>query len=124
MVATSDVAVFASVVFVAVGVGVVGAVVAGLRGRGAYDRIGGGGPDVGARPDGDAAAEIAELEDALRRRRAARGVEVAPSPADPGLEDELRQLAQARNARRARAGLEPLDVEAEVARRIRAHPER
>jgi hypothetical protein len=38
---------------------------------------------------------------------------------DPGLADEVRQLAVARNVRRRRQGLEPLDVDAEVARRLR-----
>jgi hypothetical protein len=39
--------------------------------------------------------------------------------AAPGLVEELRQLVVARNVRRGRRGLEPLDVEAEVARRLR-----
>jgi hypothetical protein len=36
----------------------------------------------------------------------------------PALADEVRQLAIARNERRARQGLEPLDVEAEVDRTL------
>ncbi len=48
---------------------------------------------------------------------------VAPTPAstrgsDPGIEREVRQLVTARNERRARQGLEPLDVDAEVARTL------
>ena len=52
------------------------------------------------------------------------GAAVAPeaTPAldvDPELAEEVRQLVQARNARRTRAGKPPLDVEAEVARELR-----
>jgi hypothetical protein len=43
----------------------------------------------------------------------------AAAPADPGLEEEVRQLVAARNARRAARGQPPLDVEAEVSRRLR-----
>jgi hypothetical protein len=39
---------------------------------------------------------------------------------DPALRDEVRQLVIARNARRRRQGKEPLDVEAEVERQLRA----
>ncbi|MCW2986334.1 MAG: hypothetical protein JWR63_3904, partial [Conexibacter sp.] len=39
--------------------------------------------------------------------------------ADPALAAEVRDLVIARNARRARAGKEPLDVDAEVARQLR-----
>ncbi len=46
----------------------------------------------------------------------------APDPSalgiDPELADEVRQLVQARNARRRRTGKPPLDVEAEVAREL------
>jgi hypothetical protein len=51
--------------------------------------------------------------------RAAR--EPAAAPASPSAErdEEIRQMLEARNARRARRGEEPLDVEAEVARRVR-----
>ena len=42
----------------------------------------------------------------------------APARQDPGLVEEVRQLAVARNERRARKGLEPLDVEAEVRRTL------
>jgi hypothetical protein len=38
--------------------------------------------------------------------------------ADGELRDEIRQLVIARNHRRARKGLEPLDVEAEIAREL------
>jgi hypothetical protein len=43
----------------------------------------------------------------------------APSPADAGLRDEVRQLVIARNERRVRQGKEPLDVEPEVDRQLR-----
>jgi hypothetical protein len=39
--------------------------------------------------------------------------------ADPALEAEVRDLVQARNARRVRRGEPPLDVEAEVQRQLR-----
>jgi hypothetical protein len=39
--------------------------------------------------------------------------------ADPALRAEVRQLVRARNARRARRGQPPLDVEAEVERQLR-----
>jgi hypothetical protein len=40
----------------------------------------------------------------------------APAPtSDPYREDEIRQLLEARNARRAAAGKDPVDVEAELA---------
>jgi hypothetical protein len=42
--------------------------------------------------------------------------EAAPAPAsDPYRDDEIRQLLEARNARRAAAGKETVDVEAELA---------
>ena len=41
-----------------------------------------------------------------------------PTSEDEGLEDEVRQLVIASNERRERAGKEPLDVEAETARRL------
>jgi hypothetical protein len=37
---------------------------------------------------------------------------------DPGIADEVRQLVIARNERRARQGLEPLDVQAEIRRTL------
>jgi hypothetical protein len=45
----------------------------------------------------------------------------APTPAVAASErdEEIRQMLEARNARRVRQGKEPLDVEAEVARRLR-----
>jgi len=43
----------------------------------------------------------------------------APGQQDPGIAAEVRQLVGARNERRQRQGLEPLDVEAEVQRTLR-----
>jgi hypothetical protein len=40
--------------------------------------------------------------------------------ADPALREEVRQLVVARNERRLRQGKEPLDVEAEIDRQLRA----
>jgi hypothetical protein len=39
--------------------------------------------------------------------------------ADPELEAEVRQLVESRNARRVARGQPPLDVDAEVAKRLR-----
>ena len=52
-----------------------------------------------------------DVEDELRRL-------TAPT-VDPALREEIRQLVVARNERRARAGKEPLDVEAEIERQVR-----
>ena len=46
------------------------------------------------------------------------GSSPAKRPHDPGLVEEVRQLVMARNERRARKGLEPLEVEAEVRRTL------
>lgn len=115
--------------FVVVGVVVVGVVVAiacGVAGRGVYERIGRG----GLVPDGRPAGGIDEREEEIRQMEAAiaehRPDRATPPEApdsgvphgDPALTDELRQLALARNVRRRRQGLEPLDVDEEVARRL------
>jgi hypothetical protein len=44
----------------------------------------------------------------------------APAQHDPALREEVRQHVIARNARLRRQGKEPLDVEAEVERQMRA----
>ena len=65
------------------------------------------------KPPLDIDAEVARLlggaEQAAREPRDRR---------DHGLVEEVRQLVLARNDRRARQGLEPLDVEAEVTRTL------
>ncbi len=61
-----------------------------------------------ASPPLDIDAEVARLLDAG----------AAGSGHDPGSPAEVRQLVVARNERRARQGLEPLDVEAEVKRTL------
>jgi hypothetical protein len=87
---------FGIVLFVVVGIGVVIAI-ASLFGRGRlYDDIGRGGLSIGEDRD-------------LRPNRA----EAAPiSRADR--EDEIRQMLEARNARRAARGEAPVDVEQEL----------
>jgi len=76
------------VIVVVVAVAAVVAVVTLLSGRGAYDRIGRG--------------------DLTFDRE-------APAPErDPFRDDEIRQLLEARNARRAAKGREPVDVDAEL----------
>ena len=70
--------------------------------------------------------------EAKSRRREARGeapldveAELAeltagtPTPGDPALREEVRQLVVARNERRLRQGKEPLDVETETERQLR-----
>ena len=62
----------------------------------------------------DVEAEVARLT-----RGVSRGASAGPGvPADPALEQEVRELVIARNARRARRGQPPLDVEAEVRRQL------
>lgn len=102
----------------------------------AWDRIGKGG-HLGLDSDTDRQARETPAEreadlEALRAardaRRAARGGsgrsehpgrEPKPQP-DPELEAEVRDFVRTRNERRARAGKDPLDVEAEVARILAA----
>jgi hypothetical protein len=80
---------FAIVLFVVVGVAVVAAVWALVTSGGSYDQIGGGGMAVDDRP--------------------------AAGPAASADRDaEIRQMLEARNARRAARGEEPLDVDAEL----------
>ena len=73
----------------------IGAVIALATSSGSYDRIGRGGLSIGD-----------------EEQRAAR----APARPVPAAErdDEIRQLLQARNARRAQRGEPPIDVEAEL----------
>jgi hypothetical protein len=83
---------FAIVLFVVVGVAAVVAVWALATSSGAYDQIGRGGTSIG--------------DDPPRRQ---------PSPMTPALrEEEIRQMLEARNARRAARGEAPQDVEAEL----------
>ena len=88
---------FGTVIFVVVGIGAVLAIVS-LFGRGRlYDDIGRGGLSIGEdrdmRPRGTAAAPVSAAE----------------------RDDDIRQMLEARNARRAAQGRETVDVEAELA---------
>ncbi|MCD6727598.1 MAG: hypothetical protein LT070_10235 [Solirubrobacteraceae bacterium] len=67
------------------------------------------------RPLLDVDAELALL---LGAPTAAEPAACDPAAAGPALESEVRDLVHARNARRARRGEPPLDVEAEVARQL------
>ena len=80
---------FAIVLFVVVGVAVVAAVWALATSGGSYDQIGSGGLSVD-KPPATGPAAAAERE------------------------AEIRQMLEARNARRAARGEEPLDVDAEL----------
>jgi hypothetical protein len=84
---------FAIVLFVVVGVAAVLAVWALVTSSGAYDQIGRGGMSIG--------------DDRPAQRQ--------PSPITAAMRDvEIRQMLEARNARRAARGEAPQDVEAEL----------
>jgi hypothetical protein len=89
-----------------------------------YDDIGRGGIEPqAARPDSAQVRdrEIAELLAARAERHARRGTTppaMALGGEDPGIAEEVRANVLAENARRERRGEEPLDVEAETARRL------
>jgi hypothetical protein len=135
---------FLWVMIVAVGLGIVIAVVLLFMKDSGYDAIGRGsfgldgydqprGPQPGsAAATAEADEEIRQMLEAKNARRVAKGqapldidAEVAaltrtPSgTADPALRDEVRQLVVARNERRARQGKPPLDVDAEIERQLR-----
>jgi hypothetical protein len=86
---------FAIVLFVVVGVAAVVAVWALVTSSGSYDRIGRGGLSIG--------------DDRPARRDPA-----PPAAAAAEREAEIRQMLEARNARRAARGEAPQDVEAEL----------
>jgi hypothetical protein len=95
------------VIVAVVGVAAVIGLVLLARGKGVYDDIRAG--DLAARP------EPAHLRDEdLRQLEAVLGRQ-AP---DDDLRAEVRALVEARNARRAARGEPPLDVDAEVERRL------
>jgi hypothetical protein len=130
--------VFAILVWVVAGVGVLVALVTLAGTARSYREIVGGGlthdsdsgpVDAAAGSDAERDEEIRQMLDARNARRERRGeppldvdAELAalarPAP-DPGLREEVRQLVVASNHRRVRAGKAPLDVEAELERRIR-----
>ena len=88
---------FAIVLFVVVGIAVVAAIWALVTSRGSYDQIGRGGMSIG---------------------------EDRAHPADAGeREAEIRQMLEARNARRAARGERVQDVDAEVRALTTADPE-
>ncbi|MEA2299876.1 MAG: hypothetical protein QOE44_411 [Solirubrobacteraceae bacterium] len=91
--AAVDGTLFGGVVVGVVVVALLVALAAALASRDVYEHIGRGGLGPGGDPP-------------------------AGSP-DDGLAEEVRALAVARNARRRERGLEPVDVEAEVERRLR-----
>ncbi len=96
---------FGIVIFVVVGIGAVIAIVS-LFGRGRlYDDIGRGGLSIG--------------EDRDMRPRAS----VQPAPVSAAeRDDEIRQMLEARNARRAAQGRPTVDIEAELAELTRPSP--
>jgi hypothetical protein len=95
------------VIVAVVAVAAVIGVVLAARGKGIYDDIRAG--DLTPRPEPAHLREedLRQLEAVLGRR--------AP---DDDLRAEVRALVEARNARRAARGEPPLDVEAEVERRL------
>jgi hypothetical protein len=91
---------FGTVIFVVVGIGAVLAIVS-LFGRGRlYDDIGRGGLSIG--------------EDRDMRPRGAGGA-ASPPVSAAERDDDIRQMLEARNARRAARGRPTVDVEAELA---------
>jgi hypothetical protein len=134
---------FAIVLFVVVGVAVVAAIWALVTSAGSYDDIGGGRMALDRREatPAEREAEIRQMLEARNARRQARGeapldVEAEyralrgsptghrstgrpPTISDPELREEVRTLVEATNARRVARGEEPLDVEAEINRRLR-----
>jgi hypothetical protein len=66
----------------------------------------------------DIDAEVARLLGGAEPSTPGQTAARTSSGSDPGIEREVRQLVNARNERRARQGLEPLDVDAEVARTL------
>ena len=96
-----------------------------LFSRGAYDHIGRSSITFdreAERVDADSSREALEMLDASNARRAAKGL---PPRAladfggrDPALEAEVRAFVLARNERLIARGKPPLDVEAEVERRL------
>jgi hypothetical protein len=139
---------FAIVLFVVVGVAVVGAVVSLVMSGDAWSGVGRGGMSIGEdRPAGgrsasalspaqaaEREADIRSMLEARAARRVARGeaagdvdaelaelLRPAQASVDAELEAEVRMLVESRNARRVERGEEPLDVDAEVARRLREY---
>jgi hypothetical protein len=98
------------VIVAVVGLAAIVAVLTLVLSKGAYDHIREGDLVPGPEP-----AELREED--LRQLRALLGRD-APEPVDDGLREEVRALVQARNARRVARGEPPLDVEAEVERRL------
>ncbi|HVL31576.1 MAG TPA: hypothetical protein VM299_05020 [Solirubrobacteraceae bacterium] len=90
----------ATVVWVVAAVGVLVAIVTLAGTARSYGQIGGG----GLTRDSDATAPPSTPAGAA-----------APAGADAERDEEIRQMLDARNARRARRGEAPLDVEAELA---------
>lgn len=115
------------IVAVVVVAGLVG-IAAVLLSRGPYNQIGRSGItfDTETRR-ADAATtrdeEIGQMLAASNTRRAATGrpllelSDLAPAP-DAALRAEVREIVEALSARRVARGLEPLDVDAEVERRL------
>ena len=96
---------FGTVIFVVVGIGAVLAIVS-LFGRGRlYDDIGRGGLSIGEDRD-------------MRPRASSEAAPVSAAERD----DDIRQMLEARNARRAAQGRPTVDVEAEIARQLRDLP--
>jgi hypothetical protein len=132
---------FGTVLWVVLGIGILGALLALLAGRKTWDDYAKDhllfDTDASQRPAHGSPAsllerdtEIRQLLEARNARRRRRGepeidVEVEltrlTAPAiDPDLREEIRQLVIARNHRRARQGKPPLDVETEIGREIEA----
>lgn len=91
---------FGTVLFVVVGLATIIAILSFAASRDAYRQIGRGGLTM-------------DRDEAPRPDRP-----IAPPTSTEG-RAEIRQMLEARNARRVRKGLEPLDLETEIERRLR-----
>jgi hypothetical protein len=100
---------FGIVLFVVVGLAIIVAVVSLLTRSRIYEQIGRGG--LSLNEDRAAGAATAEPTGPL-----------APAALEQERQEEIRQMLQARNERRARRGEAPLDVETELARLTASAP--
>jgi hypothetical protein len=100
---------FGIVLFVVVALAIIVAIVSLLTRSRIYEQIGRGGLSLNE----DRAAGAAAAEPTGR---------LAPAALEREREEEIRQMLQARNERRARRGEAPLDVEIELARLTAAAP--
>lgn len=130
---------FGTVIWIVVGLGVLGAAIALISARRTWDDYGSDhlqteselsrspapGSNAAMQDRDTEIRQLLEARNALRARRGEPPLDIEAELArltaptiDPALRAEIRDLVVARNFRRARAGKPPLDVEAEIEREI------